>query len=136
MRRRNSQLGFADLALSQSRPRKDRRDTLLAIDGLIDWSPIGQILLAAEPERKVGRPGYPALSLFKALLLQSWYGLSDPGLEDALADRVSFRRFVGLSWGMGRRIIRSSAVSVRFWRSELWTVACSTKFCGNWMVGG
>ena len=32
-----------------------------------------------------------------ALLLQQWYGLSDPGLEEALADRLSFHRFVGLS---------------------------------------
>jgi IS5 family transposase len=30
-------------------------------------------------------------------LLQQWYGLSDPGLEEALADRLSFRRFLGLS---------------------------------------
>jgi IS5 family transposase len=35
--------------------------------------------------------------MFKALLLQQWYGLSDPGLEEALSDRVSFRRFCGLS---------------------------------------
>jgi IS5 family transposase len=34
--------------------------------------------------------------LLKALLLQGWYGLSDPGLEEALGDRLSFRRFVGL----------------------------------------
>ena len=33
----------------------------------------------------------------KALLLQQWYGLSDPGLEEALLDRMSFRRFVGLA---------------------------------------
>jgi len=26
--------------------------------------------------------------MFKALLLQQWYGLSDPGLEEALLDRV------------------------------------------------
>jgi len=37
------------------------------------------------------------LVLFKALLLQQWYGLSDPGLEEAVADRLSFRRFLGLS---------------------------------------
>jgi IS5 family transposase len=30
-------------------------------------------------------------------LLQQWYGLSDPGLEEALSDRLSFRRFVGLA---------------------------------------
>jgi IS5 family transposase len=35
--------------------------------------------------------------MIKALLLQQWYGLSDPGLEEALLDRVSFRRFCGLS---------------------------------------
>ena len=35
--------------------------------------------------------------MFKALLLQSLYGLSDAELEEALSDRLSFRRFVGLS---------------------------------------
>lgn len=35
--------------------------------------------------------------MFKALLLQAWYGLSDVELEEALSDRLSFRRFVGLS---------------------------------------
>src|SRR6266511_3063005 len=30
------------------------------------------------------------------LLLQQWYGLSDPGLEEAVDDRLSFRRFAGL----------------------------------------
>ncbi|KAA3441595.1 IS5/IS1182 family transposase [Mesorhizobium sp. SARCC-RB16n] len=44
-----------------------------------------------------GHPGWPALVLYKALLLQSLYGLSDRELEEALADRLSFRRFVGLA---------------------------------------
>jgi hypothetical protein len=29
------------------------------------------------------------------LLLQQWYGLSDPAAEEALVDRLSFRRFCG-----------------------------------------
>lgn len=33
-----------------------------------------------------GRPDYPPLALFRALLLAQWYQLSDPGLEEALAD--------------------------------------------------
>jgi IS5 family transposase len=45
-----------------------------------------------------GRPGYPPLVLFKALLLQRWYNLSDPGLEEAIRDRLSFQRFLGLSF--------------------------------------
>jgi IS5 family transposase len=35
--------------------------------------------------------------LFKALLLQQWYGLSDPGLEEAICGRLSLQRFLGLS---------------------------------------
>ena len=35
--------------------------------------------------------------LVKALLLAQWYDLSDLQLEEALGDRLSFRRFVGLS---------------------------------------
>jgi IS5 family transposase len=35
--------------------------------------------------------------MFKALLLQSWYGLSDPDLEKKLARDLLFRRFVDLS---------------------------------------
>jgi IS5 family transposase len=35
--------------------------------------------------------------MFKVLLLQRWYDLSGPAMEEALADRLSFRRFVGLS---------------------------------------
>ena len=37
----------------------------------------------------------------KALLLQQWYGLSDPALEEALGDRLWFRAFVGLSLDEG-----------------------------------
>src|SRR4051794_26883821 len=48
-------------------------------------------------EESPGRPGYPVLVLFRAVLLQSLYGLSDRELEEALADRLSFKRFVGLS---------------------------------------
>jgi len=35
--------------------------------------------------------------MLKALLLAQWHELSDPALEAALADRLSFRRFCGLA---------------------------------------
>jgi IS5 family transposase len=65
------------------------------IDGLIDWLPLSK-LVSQVRNGETGRPPYPPLSMFKALLLQQWYGLSDPGLEEALMDRVSFRRFCDL----------------------------------------
>ena len=44
----------------------------------------------------MGRPSITPLLLFKVLLIQRWYKLSDPAAEDALNDRKSFARFVGL----------------------------------------
>jgi IS5 family transposase len=44
-----------------------------------------------------GRPAWPALTMLKCVLLAKWFGLSDPQLEECLQDRLSFRRFVGLS---------------------------------------
>jgi hypothetical protein len=43
-----------------------------------------------------GAPAYPPLTLFKIVLLQQWCGLSDPGAEEAVRDRLSFRRFCGV----------------------------------------
>lgn len=48
-------------------------------------------------EDKGGRPAWPALMMLKCVLLAKWFGLSDPQLEECLKDRLSFRRFVGLS---------------------------------------
>jgi IS5 family transposase len=73
-----------------------RNERLERIGGLIDWVPIARLVGMVRPG-DTGRPPYDPLSMFKALLLAQWYGLSDPGLEEALLDRVSFRRFCGLA---------------------------------------
>jgi IS5 family transposase len=62
----------------------------------VDWSRFEHLLSRVYASVR-GRPSYPPLVLFKCLLLQQWYRLSDPGLEEALGDRLSFRRFVGLA---------------------------------------
>jgi len=51
---------------------------------------------AKEEENATGRKGYDKLTLFKCLILQEAYGLSDKGLESALKDRLSFRFFTGI----------------------------------------
>lgn len=67
------------------------------LNGLVRWRRFEKLMRHLRGEAGPGRPGYPALVLFKSLLLQSLYGLSDRELEEALDDRLSFRRFVGLS---------------------------------------
>lgn len=69
---------------------------LQRVEELVDWTEV-EVLLSPLRRGSMGAPAYPALALFKALLLQQWHGLSDPGLEEALVDRLSFRHFLGLS---------------------------------------
>lgn len=44
-----------------------------------------------------GRPHWPVQVLVKCVLLAKWFNLSDPQLEEMIRDRLSFRRFLGLS---------------------------------------
>lgn len=87
------QLSFAD-GLMADAPQGNA--TLKQIAELVDWKEI-ESLLAGLRSGVMGPPAYPALALFKALLLQQLYGLSDPQLEETLVDRLSFRHFLGLS---------------------------------------
>jgi IS5 family transposase len=91
--KRTGQLGFLDALVSG---RVAGNGVLERVDGLVKWYRLEKVMGHLRDDGP-GRPGYPVLVLFKALLLQSLYGLSERELEEALADRLSFRRFVGLS---------------------------------------
>jgi transposase, IS5 family len=91
--KRTGQLSFVEALQSSGVGRPGRLDRLTT---LVRWSRF-ESLMKGVRDPGPGRGGYPSLVMFKALLLQSLYGLSDPELEEALSDRLSFRRFVGLS---------------------------------------
>jgi IS5 family transposase len=46
---------------------------------------------------KGGAPHWPVVTMIKIVFLQKFFGLSDPMAEEMLQDRISFRKFVGLS---------------------------------------
>jgi transposase, IS5 family len=45
-----------------------------------------------------GAPHWPIITMLKVVFLQKCFGLSDPMAEEMLRDRISFRRFAGLSF--------------------------------------
>lgn len=53
--------------------------------------------ITREPRSPGGRPAYDAVLMFKVLVLQRLYGLSDDQAEFQIRDRFSFQRFLGLS---------------------------------------
>jgi IS5 family transposase len=103
MRRDVGQGSFAEaLVQGGANARLDR------LSGLIDWASLDRLLDGVSASR-TGRPAFPPLVLFKVLLLESWYALGDPAMEEALGDRLSFRRFIGL--GLDEKVPDHSTIS-------------------------
>jgi len=72
-------------------------DRLAEAEALIDWETFRPIITGLYNNKgpQGGRPNIDPVVMMKMLVLQSWYGLSDPELERQVADRISFRRFLG-----------------------------------------
>ena len=83
MHRHMGQPSLAESLLPQTLGRNERLERFASLVEEI-YSSVG------------GRPSYPPLTMVKVLLLEQWYNLSDPQMEESLSDRISFRRLVGL----------------------------------------
>jgi len=72
-------------------------DKLAEIEPLIDWQRFRPIIqpMYSNQGPAGGRPNIDPVIIVKLLVLQQWYGLSDPELERQVADRISFRHFLG-----------------------------------------
>ena len=76
-------------------------DPLERLDKVIDWKKFVPLLNKAmkKEKKETGRPHYPYLMMFKILIVQRLYNLSDEQMEFQLNDRRTFSRFVGLEAG-------------------------------------
>ena len=72
-------------------------DDLSDINSLIKWDRFRSLepLIYKNKTSRGGRPNIDIVIMVKALVLQSWFGLSDPELERQVTDRISFRIFLG-----------------------------------------
>ena len=92
-----TQKTFADLnwELKQKKTRRER--FLEEMTGAIPWKELEKIVspLApkSEPGEMGGRPGYRVSVMLRIYFCQTWYNLSDDGMEDTLYDSESVRRF-------------------------------------------
>lgn len=88
-------MGHRGLAESLLPEELGQNRRLERITEIVDWERFERLVSGVYSARD-GRPSYPPLTMVKVLLLEQWYNLSDPQMEEALGDRISFRRFVGL----------------------------------------
>ena len=95
-----NEISFADLAVSKSLEHNRSVKMMKRIDKVVNWRNI-EALLREYYEvgtSKEGADAYPPLMLLKCMLLQKWFRIpSDPELENQINDRISFKKFLGLS---------------------------------------
>ena len=75
-------------------------DPLEMLNNFVDFEMFRVFLethLSKEPKGKGGRPPYDYVLMFKILILQRFYNLSDEQTEYQINDRMSFMRFLNLS---------------------------------------
>lgn len=85
--------------LLDPRNRKAQNQFFNQVDKMIDWRPIRTLINKKYTKKHTdaaGAPAYDVIVLFKMMLLQTWYGLSDCALEKRINDSLSFSRFLGL----------------------------------------
>ena len=90
-RRPASEPSFIDVLITDHAGRNDQLDR---IDKMIDWPKVAKQVnsLYASPE---GRPPTPLVTMVKIIVPQQWQDASDAAIEEAVSDRLSFRRFAG-----------------------------------------
>ena len=81
---------------------KEYQPALSKLNKVINWEffrePIEKALYV-EPKGAGGRPSFDKIMMFKILILQKYYNLSDEQTEFQINDRTSFKQFLGLKIG-------------------------------------
>jgi transposase, IS5 family len=88
------QITFLSLGCLTKRTRADR--FLDEMNRVVPWAELAEVVAPHYRIAGTGRPKTEVELLLRLHCLQLWYNLSDPGLEDAVHDRLSFQRFLGL----------------------------------------
>lgn len=98
------QAGFWDVDERYARL-SEAGDPLEKLNAVVPWEmfrkPLAKVLKRSDGA-KGGRPPYDPVMMFKIMVLQALYGLSDDQAEFQIQDRLSFMRFLGL--GLGDRV--------------------------------
>jgi len=89
-------MSFASLAYENKKKKTRRERFLEEMDRVIPWQELTQIIKEHYPKAGNGRQPMPMERMLRIYFMQQWYGLSDPGMEDALYDIESMRRFAGI----------------------------------------
>jgi IS5 family transposase len=91
-----SQISFSDAEQAGKR-KKTRREVFLAeMELVVPWKDLLKVIEPHDPVAGRGRRPYAPEAMLRVHLMQNWFALSDPGMEEALYEIASLRVFAGL----------------------------------------
>ncbi len=80
--------------------KKTKKEIFLEeMEVVVPWASLEALIGPFYYAKKLGRPPVPLAKMIRVYCLQQWYGLSDPGAEEALYDTECMRRFCGFIQG-------------------------------------
>ena len=63
---------------------------------MVPWAGLVTLIAPHYPEGRTGRPPFALETMLRTHLLQQWFSLSDPAMEEAFFDVLLYREFVQL----------------------------------------
>ena len=92
-----SQLTFGDAEYAGKRKTTRREVFLEEMDQVVPWKSLLGLIEPFYPLAGRGRQPYALETMLRVHLMQNWFGLSDPGMEEALYEVASMRQFARLT---------------------------------------
>ena len=92
-----SQLSFSDAEYAGKRKKTRREVFLEEMEQVVPWKALLKVIEPFYPVAGRGRRPYPLEAMLRVHLMQNWFALSDPAMEEALYEIASLRNFAGLS---------------------------------------
>lgn len=91
-----SQISFSDAEQAGKR-RKTRREVFLGeMEVVVPWKALLKVIEPNYPVAGWGRRPYPLEAMLRVHLMQNWFALRDPAMEEALYEIASLRAFAAL----------------------------------------
>ena len=82
------QMTFADAEYAGKRKQTRKELFLIEMGQVVPWKGLTALIEPHYPKGEGGRPAYPLMAMLRIHLMQNWFGLSDPGMEEALYEIV------------------------------------------------
>ena len=98
------QQNFTDLEYTNRRRITKREAFLEKMDATLPWKEWIALVVPHYPDGKRGRRPIEIEQMLRMTMLQTWFNLSDEGIEDAIYDSYAMKTFMGIDFSMGEQV--------------------------------